>query len=119
VANNGVYDRVAVNVQSVSVMDSQSNMTMTAGLPVRMMLDTGNFDIKLPSQFVQAVQSAFNIKTQVPLTRFNFSVCSCALANSPGAVNLGLGQVNITVPVKSLVTTPPASILQALKPTST
>jgi hypothetical protein len=114
VPNNGTYDRLAVDLQSVSVIDAPSNLTVTTGLPVRVMLDTGNFDIKVPTQVAQSVRSVFNITANYNVGGFDFSLCPCSLAKSSARVSFDFGPVNITVPMTSLVTSPPASILEGL-----
>jgi hypothetical protein len=107
VPRDGVFDRVAINVSSISLINGTSSTTMRSELPARMALDTGNFDIKIPFPIAQDIQSAFGITTQIPVAGLNFSLCECSLADNPAIVSFGFGSVNIKVPMKSLVLDPP------------
>lgn len=112
VPRDGVFDRVAINVSSISLINGTSSTTMRSELPARMVLDTGNFDIKIPFPIAQDIQSAFGITTQIPVAGLNFSLCECSLADNPAIVSFGFGSVNIKIPMKSLVLDPPAAALE-------
>lgn len=109
---NGEYSRVAVNLSSVSLDDGKSNTTSTTELPATVLLDTGNFDIKLPEKLAKEIHKQFDITMSLPAGGYNYSLCSCDLADDPAVFSFGFETLNVTVPMKSLVISPPDIVLE-------
>lgn len=112
--SNGGYDRLAVNLNSVSIKNGDASISSTTGLPARVLLDTGNFDIKLPPNITQDIYNAFNITQTFTLSGNDFAFSPCSLADNPQVLSFGFEGVDITVPMKSLVMSPPDYILKSL-----
>jgi hypothetical protein len=110
------YDRLAVNLNSVTA-NTPRGAVASAGeeFPVRAMLDTGNFDNKLPPSYVRKVWNALGVRglnLTGPAAVISFGLCNCNLAESSATFDFELGSFHISLPVKSFVIDVPASILQ-------
>ncbi|KFY88753.1 hypothetical protein V500_06150 [Pseudogymnoascus sp. VKM F-4518 (FW-2643)] len=79
------------------------------------MLNTGNFDIKLPIKTALAIQKWFSITEQFYLSEFDFALTACSMADSPAVVSFGFRGALINVPMSSLVVSPPDSILASYR----
>ncbi|KFY67797.1 hypothetical protein V497_00209 [Pseudogymnoascus sp. VKM F-4516 (FW-969)] len=111
IPRNGVYDRLTVNLATISYSDGKTTKSIDTNLPTRVMLDTGNFDIKLPLEIATAIQKSFGITQQFALKDYDFALTECSMADSPAVVSFGFGGDLINVPMSSLVVNPPASVL--------
>lgn len=107
--------QILVTLTSVAVSDSD---IASSELPVDVMIDTGNFDIKLPQDVVDGVWAqvdgiqTYNIT--VGDTTLPYGVCDCSLAQSSQTFTFGFDGVSIEVPIADMVALPPALILQNL-----
>ncbi|KFZ02811.1 hypothetical protein V502_11493 [Pseudogymnoascus sp. VKM F-4520 (FW-2644)] len=111
IPRDGFYDRLTVNLTTISYNDGKSTKSIETHLPIRVMLDTGNFDIKLPLEIATAIQKSFGITQQFQLKEYDFALTACSMADSPAVVSFGFGGELINVPMSSLVVNPPESIL--------
>jgi hypothetical protein len=111
IPRDGFYDRLTVNLTTISYNDGKSTKSIDTHLPTRVMLDTGNFDIKLPIEIATAIQKSFGITQQFHLKEYDFALTACSMADSPAVVSFGFGGELINVPMSSLVVNPPESIL--------
>ena len=107
--------QILVSLTSVAVSDSD---IASSELPVDVMIDTGNFDIKLPQDVVDGVWAQVNgIQTYnitVGDTTLPYGVCDCSLAQRSQTFTFGFDGVSIEVPIADMVALPPALILQNL-----
>ncbi|KAK5064453.1 hypothetical protein LTR84_000286 [Exophiala bonariae] len=113
VKNDG--GQILVSLTSIAVADSN---VASPGLPVDVMIDTGNFDIKLPQDIVDGVWAqvdglqTFNVT--VGDTTLPYGVCDCNLAQSSKTFIFGFDGISIEVPISDMVVLPSALLLQNL-----
>ncbi|MCJ1377800.1 hypothetical protein MMC17_000896 [Xylographa soralifera] len=102
----GVVDQLYVNLTSMSLSMGGSNLSLTsntAAFPSRALLDTGTPIITVPSDIYNTVVQALQLITAPGLP---VALCDCGLANSSATINFGFAVVSISVPMRSLVSTP-------------
>ena len=109
---NNTYDRAAINLTSVAIAGGARAGNDSFDAPVTVLLDTGNFDIKLPSPVVRQIYRAYNVSRKVNLKGLDFGLVPCALANASQKLSFGFGPgLTIAVPAASLVIAPPPQLL--------
>lgn len=106
---------ILASLKSVTVGDSKIE---SSNYPVKVSVDTGNFDIKLPQDIVDEIWSqvggiqAFNVTAgdgSLP-----FGICDCSLAQGSQTFAFGFDDISIEVPMSDLVLVPPQVILEIL-----
>lgn len=117
-------NQIQVTLTSFTLSDGNTTSSdlpddvIVANFTVDVMIDTGNFDIKLPQDMVDNIWAqvdgvqAYNLTvgdSTIPL-----GVCDCSLAQKSQAITFGFQGISINVPIADLVTLPPAQILQNL-----
>ena len=119
-APDGTYDRLSINLTSITASTPNGNASSSGNseFPVRVMIDTGNFDLKLPPEFAKSLWTAFNITKNITIAsdfigQQIYGVCPCNLANSSSSINFGFTGFDVDVPMSSLVYNLPTQILEA------
>lgn len=107
---NQHYDRLAVNVSAVEIDGIKTNSTM------RTLLDTGEPDLRLPTDFVKSVWDKYNV-TGLPVGDPKLGVVwgliDCSMANSSATVDVSLPGLSISIPFQNLVLDPSAELITA------
>jgi hypothetical protein len=107
---NQYYDRLAVNVSAVEIDGIKTNSTM------RTLLDTGEPDLRLPTDFVKSVWEKYNV-TGLPVGDPKLGVVwgliDCSMANSSATVNVSLPGLSISIPFQNLVLDPSVELITA------
>ena len=116
-----VYESMAINLTWVAVFaNNEQNTTDVNSLsysefPIRIMVDTSSFDVKLPTDFVKLLWKHFHINQTVSLPdiagEIVYGLCPCSLANSTQFINFGFPGFTVNIPMRSLVLNPPQSLL--------
>lgn len=107
---NQIYDRLAVNVSAVEIDGIKTNSTM------RTLLDTGEPDLRLPTDFVKSVWEKYNV-TGLPVGDPRLGVVwgliNCSMASSSSTVDVSLPGLSISIPFQNLVLDPTAELITA------
>jgi hypothetical protein len=96
----GVFDRLAVNVSGVSIGGINTTSTM------RCMLDTGEPDLRLPTEYVDSIWSIFDVTPLSigdPSLNETWGLIDCTAANSSLTANITLPGLEIAIPLRHLV----------------
>ena len=108
--SQGIYDRLAFNVSSVGVNGTNTTSAM------RIMIDTGEPDLRLPPSFVNKVWKSYGV-TGLPVGNPNLNVTQglidCTMANSPLTADVILPGLEISIPFRDLVLEPSPELIAA------
>ncbi|KAJ9606725.1 hypothetical protein H2200_008734 [Cladophialophora chaetospira] len=106
-------NEIQITLSSVALSDQD---VTSDNLPVPVMVDTGNFDIKLPQDVVDAIWSRVGgiqaVNFSLGANSLPYGVCACSLAQSSDTVTFGFDGVSIVVPMSDLVLPPSQLVLQ-------
>ena len=109
---NNSYDRAAINLTSVAITGGERTGNTSFSTPIRVLMDTGNFDIKLPASVVRQIYRAYNVSRTVNVKGLDFGLVPCALARSPQKLTFAFApNFTIAVPAASLAIAPPPQLL--------
>jgi hypothetical protein len=115
---DGQYERLAVQLDSVSLSVSGDKIATTSDdYPISAMLDTGNFDIKLPPTFVLKLWEDLNVAginiSSPQGGAITLGMIKCDKNESSVSIHFKVGGFAADIPMKSLVTDLPADLLKA------
>jgi len=108
--DKGIYDRLAFEVSSVGVDGINTTSSM------RTVIDTGEPDVRLPSDFVDKVWKSYNV-TGLPVGDPNLNVTwgliDCSMASTSFTVDVNFKGLKISIPFQDLVMKPSLELIKA------